>query len=96
MDGGGTEVFAPTQFIFYIANLPGTVSETFVYADDIALGHPRRALQTMVELLASGFRTLESFFVNWSLQLSIIPGITTFLMNTTMAWTRITVKSRDQ
>ena len=61
-------VLAPLLFSLYIADMPGTASRKFGYADDWVLATQHKSFEVMEATLSSDLVSLGTYFRKWRLQ----------------------------
>jgi len=63
-------VLSPMLFNVYTHDLPLTVSQKYIYADDIALLHQEKSFSTVEKTLSKDLDQLATYFHQWRLQLN--------------------------
>ena len=70
-------VLAPLLFNIYTYDLPSTISQKYVYADDLALMHTSKDWKTLEGTLRQDMTTLSAYLQTWRLKLSHTKTVTT-------------------
>ena len=70
-------VLATLLFNIYTYDLPSTISQKYVYADDLALVHTSKDWKTLEGILSQDMTTLSAYFQTWRLKLSHTKMVTT-------------------
>jgi hypothetical protein len=63
-------VLAPILFNIYTADLPFTISDKFIYADDTALGFAGKTYEEIQSTLERDIHLMSHYFKSWHLKLS--------------------------
>ena len=61
-------VLAPALFNIYIADIPATQADKFMYADDIAILHQSPTFSALEDALNADLSILENYFSQWHLK----------------------------
>ena len=64
-------VLAPILFNIYTADMPDTLSEKYLYADDAALGFTSHSFQIIESTLEEDLKSLSDYFDKWHLKISL-------------------------
>ena len=79
-------VLAPTLFNLYTHDLPKTVSQKFIYADDITLAYQCKSFEETELVLQKDLEIMSKYFKSWRLKLNLSKTeVSTFHLNNQLA-----------